>query len=325
MATDADRDVDDIDEDAVSWSDPLPAVLLVGAVLVAGAYATSVLDAAAAHLVAGRRLRLGELVLGPWREAALLAHMRRSTTERPDVQTWVLAPALLAGMAAVAVASVPLAPGVAVADVADGIVLFGAAMAVVMVGVYLHGWSSNSVFPLVGGYRFVALALSYEMPLALVLIAAALPAESLSVGAIVESQQGLWNVVRQPLGLPLFLVAGLGLASWGPLGMSDGADLAGGTSAEGSGGARLVWALARRFVLVAVAVTGAAVFLGGWHGPVLAGGLWMALKTLVLLAVLVGVGHRVARIRLERFVVVAWAVLIPLALIDVFVSGALVL
>ncbi|MBW3611344.1 MAG: NADH-quinone oxidoreductase subunit H [Actinobacteria bacterium] len=325
MATDADRDVDGIDEDAVSWSDPLPAVLLVGAVLVAGAYATSVLDTAAAHLVAGRRLRLGELVLGPWREAALLAHMRRSTTERPDVQTWALAPALLAGMAAVAVATVPLAPGVAVADVADGIVLFGAAMALVMVGVYLHGWSSNSVFPLVGGYRFVALALSYEMPLALVLIAAALPAESLSVGAIVESQQGLWNVVRQPLGLPLFLVAGMGLASWGPLGMSDGTDLAGGTSAESSGGARLVWALARRFVLVAVAVTGAAVFLGGWHGPVLAGGLWMALKTLVLLAVLVGVGHRVARIRLERFVVVAWAVLIPLALIDVFVSGALVL
>ncbi|MDP8954465.1 MAG: NADH-quinone oxidoreductase subunit H [Actinomycetota bacterium] len=325
MATDADRDVDGIDEDAMSWSDPLPAVLLVGAVLVAGAYATSVLDTAAAHLVAGRRLRLVELVLGPWREAALVAHMRRSTTERPDVQTWALAPALLAGMAAVAVATVPLAPGVAVADVADGIVLFGAAMALIMVGVYLHGWSSNSVFPLVGGYRFVALALSYEMPLALVLIAAALPAESLSVGAIVESQQGLWNVVRQPLGLPLFLVAGMGLASWGPLGMSDGADLAGGTSAEGSGGARLVWALARRFVLVAVAVTGAAVFLGGWHGPVLAGGLWMALKTLVLLAVLVGVGHRVARIRLERFVVVAWAVLIPLALIDVFVSGALVL
>ncbi len=309
----------------MSWSAPLPAVLLVGAVLVVGAYVASVLDAGTARLVAGRRLRLGELVAGPWREAALLTRIRRTTTERPDVQTWALAPALLAGMAAVAVATVPLAEGVAVADVDDGIVLFGAAMALVMVGAYLHGWSSNSAFPLVGGYRFVALALSYEMPLALVLIAAALPAESLSVGAIIESQQGLWNVVRQPLGLPLFLVAGTGLAFWGPLGMSDGADLAGGTSAEGSGPDRLVWALARRFVLVAVAVMGAAVFLGGWQGPVLPGGLWMALKTLALLALVVTVGHRVARIRLERFVVVAWAVLIPLALVDVFASGALAL
>jgi NADH-quinone oxidoreductase subunit H len=255
----------------------------------------------------------------------VLALTRRSTTERPDAQAWALAPALVAGMAAAAVATVPLAPGVAVADVADGIVLFGAAMALVMVGVYLHGWSANSPFPLVGGYRFIALALSYEMPLALVLIAAALPAESLSVGAIVESQHDVWNVVRQPLGLPLYLVAGMGLAFWGPLDMADGADLAGGTSVEVSGPARLAWEVARRFVLVAVAVMGAAVFLGGWQGPLLPGAAWMALKTLALLAVLVGVGHRCARIRLERFVIVAWAVLIPAALVDVFVSGALAL
>ncbi|MGI8758949.1 MAG: NADH-quinone oxidoreductase subunit H [Acidimicrobiales bacterium] len=309
----------------MNWSSPLPAVLLVGAVLVAGTYALAVLDGAVARVVAGRPLRPGEVAAQPYREAAVLVLTRRSTTERPDAQAWALAPALVAGMAAAAVATVPLAPGVAVADVADGIVLFGAAMAVVMVGVYLHGWSANSPFPLVGGYRFIALALSYEMPLALVLIAAALPAESLSVGAIVESQHDVWNVVRQPLGLPLYLVAGMGLAFWGPLDMADGADLAGGTSVEVSGPARLAWEVARRFVLVAVAVMGAAVFLGGWQGPLLPGAAWMALKTLALLAVLVGVGHRCARIRLERFVIVAWAVLIPAALVDVFVSGALAL
>jgi NADH-quinone oxidoreductase subunit H len=309
----------------VSWSDPLPAVALVGLVLVTGTYAAAVLDAGAGRVVGGQAARPVQVLAAPWREAALLARLGRSTTERPDARAWALAPALLAAMAAVAVASVPLAPGVAVADVDDGIVLFGAAMAVVMVGAYLHGWSANSPFPLVGGYRFVALALSYEMPLALVLIAAALPAGSLSVGTIIESQHDLWNVVRQPLGLPLFLVAGTGLSFWGPLGMSDGADLAGGTATEVSGPDRLAWALARRAVLVAVAVTAAAVFLGGWQGPVLPGGAWMALKTLALLAVVVAVGHRVARIRLERFVVLAWAVLIPLALVDVFVSGALAL
>lgn len=309
----------------MSWSSPLPALLLVGAVLVAGAYVVSVLDAALAGVAAGRGLRLGRAVRQPVDEAALLVVTRASTTERPDAQAWALAPALLAAMAAAAVATVPLAPDVAVADVADGIVLFGAAMAVVMVGVYLHGWSANSPLPLVGGYRFIALALSYEMPLALVLIAAALPAESLSVGAIVESQHDLWNVVRQPLGLPLYLVAGMGLAFWGPLNVADADDLAGGTTVEVSGPPRLVWQLARRFVLVAVAVMGAAVFLGGWQGPVLPGAAWMALKTVVLLAGLVWIGRRTARVRLERFVVVAWSVLIPLALVDVFVSGAIAL
>ncbi|MDP8975253.1 MAG: NADH-quinone oxidoreductase subunit H [Actinomycetota bacterium] len=309
----------------MTWSSPLSAVLLVGAVLVAGAYVVCVFDATLAGVLAGRGLRLRHALRQPVNDAALLLVTRASTTERPDAQAWALAPALLAAMAAAAVAMVPLARDVAVAHVADGIVLFGAAMAVVMVGVYLHGWSSNSPLPLVGGYRFIALALSYEMPLALVLIAAALPAESLSVGAIVESQHDLWNVVRQPLGLPLYLIAGMGLAFWGPLNAPDGGDLAGGTSVEVSGPSRLAWQLARRFVLVAVAAMGAAVFLGGWQGPLLPGGAWMALKTVALLAALAWLGQRVARIRLERFVVVAWALLIPLALVDVFVSGAIAL
>lgn len=309
----------------MSWSAPLPAVLLVGAVLVVGAYVFAVLDRASADRVAGRPFKPGRTVLGPARAAALLLVTRPTVTERPDAQAWALAPALIAGMAAAALATVPLDRGTAVADVADGIVLFGAAMALVMVGVYLHGWSANSPLPLVGGYRFIALALSYEMPLALVLIAAALPAESLSVGAIVESQHDLWNVLRQPLGLPLYLVAGTGLAFWGPLNTADAADLAGGTAVEVSGPQRLAWEVARRFVVVAVAAMGAAVFLGGWQGPVLPGAAWMAVKTLVLLAVVARLGHRVARVRLERFVVVAWSVLIPLALVDVFVSGAIAL
>jgi NADH-quinone oxidoreductase subunit H len=78
-------------------------------------------------------------------------------------------------------------------------------------------------------------------------------------------------------------------------------------------------------MLVAVAAMGASGFLGGWFGPVLPGPLWVVLKTLVLLAVIVAVGHLVARIRIERFVVLSWAVLIPLALLNVFVAGAFLL
>jgi NADH-quinone oxidoreductase subunit H len=309
----------------VSWSSPASAVALVGAVLALGAGAAAVLEHMAGARAAGRRVRVGRALGDPVGRSALLLLTRRAATVRPDAAAWALAPALLVGMAAAATAAVPWGRGEAVADVDEGIVLVGAAFAVVMVGVYLHGWSANAPLPLHGAYRFVALALSYEMPLALVLIAAALPAESLSIGAIVESQAGAWNVVRQPLGLPLYLVAGAGLAFWGPLDVSDATDLSGGTAAEASGPARLVWAVAQRTVLTAVAVVGAAVFLGGWQGPVLPGPAWMALKVLALLAVLAGARHRLARVRLERFVVVAWTVLIPLALVDVFVSGALAL
>lgn len=313
------------------WAATATGVAALGVILVLGAYAAAALDEAIGSVVAGDGLRWRRALALPARRAAGLLLQRRSVTERPDEETWALAPALLGGLAAAAAASIPIAPGVGLADVPEGIVLFGAAMALVMVAVFLHGWSANSPFPLVGGYRFIAVALSYEMPLALVLIGAALPAESLSVGEIVRSQSGMWNVVRQPLGLPLYLVAGLGLAFWGPLSLPDGADLAGGTRAETSGVQLLAWQLARHAVLATVAAMGAAAFLGGWLGPPLPGPAWLeglvwtGLKALALLTVLIACGHLVPRIRIERFVVIAWAVLIPLALVDVFVAGAVAL
>lgn len=301
--------------------DPWAATLVVGAVMAVGVSVAAVIDELVLRGVSGASLRPGSALAAPFRRASLLLVQERSVTERPDAPAWALAPALLAGLAAVAVAAVPLAPQVAVADVSAGIVMFGAAMALVMVAVYLEGWAANSPFALIGGYRFIAQALSYEMPIALVLIAVALPARSLGIGEIVESQAHLWNVVRQPLGLPIYLVAALGLAFWGPLALPEGRDLASGVSAELSGHARLLWRVAQLSVLVAVAAMGAAAFLGGWQGPLLPGWAWGFLKTLALLALLVASRHLLPRVRPERFVVVSWVVLIPLAFIDIAGAG----
>jgi hypothetical protein len=178
----------------------------------------------------------------------------------------------LSGLAARAAGLPTDARADAAADVRTGIVVFGAVEVLTMVAVYLHGWSANSYLALIGGYRFLAVVLSTLLISMFVLIAAALPAESLSFGAIVDDQAGLWNVVRQPLGLPLWLVVGLATAFWGPFELADGADLAGGTAAETSGRHRLAWAAARRAMLVAYAVAGAAVFLGTEHLIVVGGG-----------------------------------------------------
>lgn len=304
---------------------PVLTALALLAALAAGAYFVAVMDGLVAGRVAGRRRSLAHALAAPARRAAFLIVQQPSRTERPDIQGWILAPALLGALGALGLSTVPLSPGVPLADNPDGIVLFGAAMALVMVAVFLHGWSANSVFPLIGAYRFVALALSYEMPLALVLIAAALPAESLSTGDIVISQVPVWNVLRQPLGLPIYLVTVAGLAFWGPLRVPDAVDLSGGTRVEVSGTALAAWEIGRSMVLVAAAAMGAAAFLGGWGGPWLPGIVWMGVKTAGLLSLIVWVGHRVARVPIDRFVLVAWVVLIPLALLDVFLSGWLAL
>lgn len=303
----------------------LAAAAIIGAALMGGIYFTAVLDRVAGRALAGEPVRVGSALSGPARESALLLLQQRTSTERPDAPAWATASALLAALGAATLVVIPLGPALAVPEIESGIVYFGAAMAMVMIAVFLNGWSANSTFPLIGGYRFVAQALSYEMPLALVLIAAALPAESLSIPDIVRSQETIWNIVRQPLGFPLYLVAALGLAFWGPLNLPDAADLAGGTAAELSGTALLLWRGAQLAVVVAVAAMGAAAFLGGWLGPWLPGPVWMLLKTAAVIVLMIAAKHLVARVRLERFVVISWAVLIPVALVDVFLSGMLAL
>ena len=307
------------------WASAIVAVVAVAGSLLAGVYAVLVLDRLIGDRIAGRPTRWHRAFVGPAQEVALDFMQQRTTTERPDQEGWALASALLAGLAAVSLVVIPVALDTAVADVSAGLVLFGAATALVTIAVFLHGWSANSVFPLIGAYRFIALALSVEIPFFLVLIAAALPAESLAVGDVVLSQGSLWNIVRQPLGLPIYLIGGLGVAFWGPLSVSDAEDLGGGTMAEVSGSGRFLWKWSQAGILVAVAAMGAAAFLGGWLGPWLPGPVWLAAKTLALLVVLVGTGHVLARVRLERFVMFGWTILIPLALVDVFVSGILLL
>jgi NADH-quinone oxidoreductase subunit H len=303
----------------------LIAYVAIGIVMVVGVYTVAVIDRVVGAVVAGMPVALRRTLVTPIAKAALLASQQRSSTEAPDLPGWVLAPALLAGLAAVALALVPIDEGLVVADPETGFVVFAAVIAFVMIAVYLHGWSPNSLLPLHGAYRYAAEGLSLQIPFLLAMLATALPAESLAIGDIVASQEGSWNVVRQPLGLPIYLVVGVGVAFWGPLNLPDGADLAEGTSTENAGLARLLWQLARYGMLLSVSAMGATVFLGAWHGPWLPGPVWVLTKTLLLLTVLVATRHLVARVRIERFVVVAWAVLIPLALANVFLVGGILL
>ena len=301
------------------------AIVVAGATLIIGVYLVAVLDRLLGAAVAGSPIRPIAFLVDPARSAARLLIQQRRTTERPDAAGWAFAPALFFGLAAFALAMVPLGPDLVVADPSTGFVVFSAAIAFVMIGVFLHGWSPNSPFALHGAYRYGAAALSFQIPFLLAMLATALPAESLSIVDIVRAQESLWNVVREPIGLPLYLVVGVGVSFWGPLNLSDASDLVEGTSVEDSGIGRLLWQAARAAMLVAVAAMGAAGFLGGWWGPVLPGPVWVLIKALAVLVLILAAGHLLARVRIQSFVVVAWAILIPLALLNVFVSGAFLL
>lgn len=291
------------------------AVVLGGAVLVAA------LESAAGAIVAGTRPSLVQ----PVRRVALLLVQERTSTERPDAPLRFLAPALYLSMAAVGAALLPLDRDLVAAAPSAGVVVWGAVESVVVVAVFLQGWSPNSALPLLGGYRFIAMGLSLVLISMFVLIGVALPAESLALPEIVAAQESLWNVARQPLGLPLFLLVAMGAAFWGPLNLADGPDLATGTSADSSGSRRLAWSLSRAAILTTFAAMGTTAFLGGWLGPVLPGPAWFAVKTGGLLVLLVVVGHLVGRVRPETVVRRIWTVLLPLAFLDLAQAGVVAL
>ncbi|MBT2452326.1 NADH-quinone oxidoreductase subunit H [Streptomyces sp. ISL-43] len=305
------------------WATPvLPVVLAALALGTAGFDA--VLSASADQ---GRATSVREICLraaGPLREAVRLTAQQRRRTSAAD-QLLTRAGVLLLPMAAVlACAVVPLGFN-SVTDPDVGIVWFNAMEALAWAAVWLAGWGPNSALSLIGGYRFLAQGLAYELPHMFALTTAALGAESLRVGEVVEAQQGLWFAVWMPAAFGVYLLSAMAMAFWGPFDHPVGRDAAGGAVAELSGADRLVFLAGRWLLLVVSAAFSVPLFLGGGHGPLLPGWAWTVIKTAVVLAVLVVARRMVPTVRMDRYMGFAWMVLVPLTLLQALAVAVVVL
>lgn len=295
------------------------AILILPLFLILGIAAAAVLDRAVPDVLAGRSPR--GIAQTPLTTMSQFATIQRSGTEHPDRVNWMLGPVLYFTLAAVGLSVVPYSHNLVPVDFEAGIVLWGACESLTVVAVFLHGWSANSPLPLIGAYRYVAIGLPAMLLSMFVLIGAALPAQSLGMVDIVEAQRTVWNVVRQPAGLILFLILGLSISLRGPFDYADPFDLAGGTIAEVSGTARLTWWLARLAMLVSVSAVTATVFLGGYLGPLLPGIIWLAVKTGSVLVLLIFAGEIFARMPPARMMGLIWLALLPLSFLMLLAVG----
>ena len=300
------------------WAAPLVAVG-VGALATLAAAADAGLGARAA----GRPVTVAELAT-PLREALRLLVEQRRTTIAPDVVVWRLGGAGVLAVATLAAVVIPLGR-YAAADLGIGVVWWTALMALLWAVVWLAGWGGNSAYALVGGYRFTAQALAYEMPLAISVITVALAAGTLRVGGIVAGQQHLWYGVWMPVAFATYLGCVLAAAFWGPFGAPLAIDLAGGVAAELAGVDRLLFVAGRYVVLVVGAAFAVPLFLGGGLGPLLPAWLWSLVKTMVVLLVLLAARWRLPLVRMDRFEELSWVVLLPLTIVQAFAVAVAVL
>ncbi|MFR9780479.1 complex I subunit 1 family protein [Micromonospora sp. MS34] len=299
------------------WWSVLPAAVALLAVAAVGAVLDGVLDPAGGPTVSARAGR------PVWELARLLRQGRRRIIAA-DLLLWRLG---LAGPLVVALLMIVVVPvgGRVVADLPVGVVWFNAMDVLLWAAVWLAGWGANSTYGLIGGYRFLAQALGYELPLMFALTGPALAAGSLRVTDVVAAQRGLWFVVWMPVVFLVFVGAVLAFSMSGPFGYPVGPDLAGGVLVEPAGVDRLVLLVGRYALLAAGAAMAVALFLGGGHGPVLPGWLWSLVKTVALLGCLVAVRRRVPVLRADRLMRLAWLVVLPATLLQLLVVAVIVL
>jgi NADH-quinone oxidoreductase subunit H len=286
--------------------------------LLVGAYLVAVLEG----WVSTGRLRPA----GPISSGLALLGRESVVPRRPDRIFFEVAPPLLLVAALLAAAVLPLSPGLIVADLATGALFVNAAWVYVMVALLMAGWGPNGAYAMVGGFRFLGQLVGYSMLIVMSLTAVAMRAESLFTTEVVESQAALPNAIYQPVGFALFFLAAMAVAFLPPLDLPTApGELAGGVVAEYTGWRLAVMRLGRAVLVVTLAVAVSVFYLGGWLGPVLPPWAWSALKTLLVAAVMLLVGRYVPRLRETHVLEWSWKIGIPLALLNIFYVGVLLL
>ncbi|TQJ91279.1 NADH-quinone oxidoreductase subunit H [Streptomyces sp. SLBN-31] len=304
-------------------SAPWWGLLIAPALLVLLAVLARAGDALLAAAEAGRPVTVAS-ALRPLVDVPRLLVAQSRRMPAPDVLLWRIGVVTVPAAAVLSVLVVPLGHRT-LADLSVGVVWFNAMEVLTWAGLWLAGWGPNAAFSLIGGYRFIAQGLAYELPLMFALITPATGAQSLRVGDIVAAQHGLWFAVWMPLAFVVYLAGVLAFSFLGLFAYPVGTDIAGGVLGEAVGVDRLLLRTGRWLWLTAGSAMAVPLFLGGGEGPGLPAWAWSMLKTLAVLAVLVWARRRLPVIRADRYVELAWVVVLPLTILQALAPALVVL
>jgi NADH-quinone oxidoreductase subunit H len=243
-----------------------------------------------------------------------------------DKAVFVLAPAVIAVTTLLAFAVVPIAPGIGVVDLNIGLLFFLAMSSLGVYSIVLGGWASNNKYSLLGGFRAAAQMLSYEVFMGLSLMGVVMLAGSFNLRDIVHAQENLWFCIPQILGLVTFTVAGIAEARRLPFDLPEAEnELVAGFHTEYSGMKFGLFFIGEYVGIILVSAMMVTLFFGGWLGPLLPPLMWFLLKTSVVIGFFILLRASLPRPRYDQLMAYGWKVMLPLTLVNLLVTGAIVL
>ncbi|MDD3845303.1 MAG: NADH-quinone oxidoreductase subunit NuoH [Syntrophorhabdaceae bacterium] len=212
-----------------------------------------------------------------------------------------------------------------IADIDTGLLYLLAMATLGEYGVVLGGWASGNKYGVLGALRAAAQMISYEVALGLAVIGTIILAGSLNLREIVAAQDGMWFIVKYPFGFIFYIVAGLAEINRTPFDMPESeSELACGFNIEYSSMKFATFMIAEYAHMFTVAAIVTTLFLGGWMGPWLPGPVWFVIKVFVVIFFFIWERGTFPRLRYDHIMHFGWKVLLPLTLLNVVVTAALV-
>ena len=270
---------------------------------------------------------------------------------KSDPILFTLGPAIVVIPVFLSYIVVPFGQNLVITNLTMGIFLWIALSSIQPIGLLMAGYSSNNKYSLLGGLRAAAQSISYEIPLALAVLAVVMMSNSLSTIDIVQQQSGYgilgWNIWRQPFGFIIFWIAALAECERLPFDLPEAEEeLVAGYQTEYAGMKFGLFYVGSYVNLILSALFFAILYLGGWDFPIpierLASWIgvsettpWLQVITatlgitmtllkayfLIFLAVLMR--WTVPRVRIDQLLNLGWKFLLPVSLVNLLLTAAL--
>ena len=282
-------------------------------------------------------MRMGPMRVGFQGTLQPLADTIKLVTKEDILPSWAdrrvywIAPVAVFLPALLIWVTIPLGRDLVLRNLELGLFYITAISVLSVMGLLMAGWGSANKYAMLGGLRAAGQLISYEIPFIMSILGVAMLVQSLNLITIVDGQANYGYALVQPLGLFIFLMAGLAELGRTPFDIHHAeSELVGGPFIEYSGAHWAVFFLAEYINTFTVAVLIVLLFLGGWRWPEMPfsgaalsalSALWFLFKTTLVICLIFWIRGTYPRLRIDQLMSFGWKMLVPLSFINIVITG----